>query len=70
MDHTITLTLSDGLEELLQAATESYNALRGSDLDPDAMLALLFNIETAEGVSVARRLAVLAHNLKEVSTCC
>lgn len=67
MDHTITITLSDGLEELLKAATESYNALHGSELDPDAMLALLFNIETDEGVSIARRLTLLAHNLKEVS---
>ena len=67
MDHTITVTLSDGLEELLQAATESYNALRGSDLAPDAVLELLLNIDAAEGVSIARRLAVLTHNLKEVS---
>ena len=71
MDHKITITLSDGLEELLQAAAESYNALHGSDLAPDAVLELLLDIDAAEGGSIARRLAIMAHNLKEgCEKCC
>ena len=68
MEHTITIRLPEGTEEALAAATEGYNALHNSRMEPDGLLALMLEIDAHD--SLARRLTTLARNLEEVTRAC